>query len=291
MLAAAQPFFLNAWTTCAARWFPRKERATAVGIITLANLVGTGVGMALTPELVKTYSIPQVQLIFGVAAAISALLFFVFGRDRPPLPPEPDEPVTRALMLDGLKTSLRDRNFQRTLVVMFVGMGVFNGITTWVEGIVRPRGLDPEQAGTLGAIMLVGGLVGALVLPALSDKLARRIPFIVIGVAVAIPGVLGLTFAPTFATLALSSAWLGFWLTSTLPISMQYAAEITRPTPEGTSSGLMQLVGQASVVYVYVMEAMRSADGSFTPSLLVAVALLVGAALFATQLREPVRDR
>ncbi len=287
MLAAAQPFFLNAWTTCAARWFPRKERATAVGVITLANLVGTGIGMALTPELVKTYSIPQVQLFYGVGAAITSLLFFAFARERPALPPEPDEPVTRALMLDGLKSALRDRNFQRTLAVMFVGMGVFNGVTTWVEGIVRPRGFDPEQAGSLGAIMLVGGLVGAIVLPALSDKLARRGPFIVIGVVTAIPGVVGLAFAPSFATLALASAWLGFWLTSTLPISMQYAAEVTRPTPEGTSSGLMQLVGQASVVYVYVMEAMRSADGSFTPSLLVAVGLLAGAALLASQLREP----
>jgi fucose permease len=50
MLAAAQPFFLNAWTKCAALWFPRRERATAVGIITLANLLGTGVGMAVTPS-------------------------------------------------------------------------------------------------------------------------------------------------------------------------------------------------------------------------------------------------
>ncbi len=36
---------------------------------------------------------------------------------------------------------------------------------------------------------------------------------------------------------------------------MQYAAEITQPTPEGTSNGLIQLFGQASVIFVYIMEA------------------------------------
>jgi hypothetical protein len=70
---------------------------------------------------------------------------------------------------------------------------------------------------------------------------------------------------------------------------MQYAAEVTRPTPEGTSNGLIQLFGQASVVFVYIMEAMRTADGSFTPALLLAVGLLVVCALLITQMKDPVR--
>jgi MFS family permease len=40
-IAIAQPFFLNAWTKVPANWFSIHERATAVGLITLANLVGT----------------------------------------------------------------------------------------------------------------------------------------------------------------------------------------------------------------------------------------------------------
>ena len=41
---------------------------------------------------------------------------------------------------------------------------------------------------------------------------------------------------------------------------MQYAAEVTQPTPEGTSNGLIQLFGQASVVFVYIMEALKTAE-------------------------------
>jgi hypothetical protein len=69
---------------------------------------------------------------------------------------------------------------------------------------------------------------------------------------------------------------------------LQYAAEITQPTPEGTSNGLIQLFGQASVVFVYVMEAMKSADGAFTPALLFAVALMALSVLLITQLKDPV---
>ena len=39
---------------------------------------------------------------------------------------------------------------------------------------------------------------------------------------------------------------------------MQYAAEIANPTPEGTSTGLIQLCGQVSVVPVYIMAALRT---------------------------------
>jgi len=39
-ISAAQPFLLNAWTKVAALWFGLEERATAVGLVTLANLVG-----------------------------------------------------------------------------------------------------------------------------------------------------------------------------------------------------------------------------------------------------------
>jgi MFS family permease len=104
----------------------------------------------------------------------------------------------------------------------------------------------------------------------------------------AIPGLLGLTFATNQTMLFASAFTLGFFLISTSPIGMQYAAEITNPTPEGTSNGLIQLFGQAAVVFVYIMEAMKSADGAFTPSLLLAVALMLLSIGLITQMKDPV---
>src|SRR5512135_1348453 len=88
-IAAAQPFLLNAWTKVPANWFAIEERATAVGLVTLANLVGTALGMLLTPILTDRLSIPGVQLIYGGVAAFSAVIFVVFSRENPASPPCP----------------------------------------------------------------------------------------------------------------------------------------------------------------------------------------------------------
>jgi MFS family permease len=286
-IAIAQPFLLNAWTKVPAQWFAVEERATAVGLVTLANLVGTALGMVLTPILIETLPIPSVQLIYGGLAAVSAVLFVIFAREKPPTPPCPPGLEVRALMLDGLKHAFTVRSFWLYLLVSFIGMGIFNGITTWVENIIRPRGFTPTDAGTVGALLLVGGVLGAVIIPPFSDKQHKRRPYLLLGISLAIPGLVGLTFATSYWALLLSAFGMGFFIISTSPIGMQYAAEITQPTPEGTSNGLIQLFGQASVVFVYIMEAMKSGDGSFTPALLLAIGLLVVSAFVVTRLVEP----
>jgi MFS family permease len=287
-VAIAQPFLLNAWTKVPANWFSIEERATAVGLVTLSSLIGTALGMVVTPVLTEQMPIPTVQLIYGGLTALSAVLFVVFARETPPTPPCPPGMEARALMLDGLKHALTVKSFWLFLAVMFIGMGIFNGVSTWVENIVRPRGFTPTDAGTLGALMLIGGILGAVVIPPFSDKQHKRKRFILLGIALTLPGLIGLTFATSFWLLILSAFGLGFFLISVSPIGMQYAAEITYPTPEGTSNGLIQLFGQASVVFVYIMEAVKSPDGSFTPALLLACGLLIVSVLIITQLKDPI---
>jgi MFS family permease len=275
-IAATQPLLLNSWTTVPAKWFPAGQRATAVGVVTLGSLIGTALGMVLTPVLVEAgFGIDRVQLIYGIAAAASALLFILLARERPAVPPSEDATRARALVLDGMKIALSSRRFWLSLAISFIGLGIFNGLTTWIEGILRPRGFGPTFAGTIGALLLAGGLAGAIVMPALSDKTGKRRLFIVIAFAGTVPGILGLAFAPSALLIAASAAWIGFFLVSALPIAMQYAAEVTRPAPEGTSNGLIQLTGQGAVVFVYLMEALKGRDGSFTLSLVIAAGLLI----------------
>ena len=286
-IAIAQPFLLNAWTKVPANWFSLKERATAVGLVTLANLVGTALGMILTPLLTTKMPIPTVQLLYGGIAAFSAILFLFLAREKPPTPPCPPGMEVRALMVAGLKHALTVKPFLIYLLVSFIGMGIFNGLTTWVENIIRPRGFTPTDAGTLGALMLIGGILGAVIIPPFSDRQQKRQRYLMLGFVMSIPGLLGIAFASSIWLLLLSAFSLGFFLVSASPIGMQYAAEIANPTPEGTSNGLIQLFGQASVIFVYIMEAIKLSNGSFLPSLLLAVGLLAISALLITQLKDP----
>jgi len=287
-IAAAQPFLLNAWTTIPAKWFAIEERATAVGLITLANLVGTALGMVLTPILIESMPIPTVQLIYGGVSAAFAVLFLLLAREKPATPPCAPGQEVRSLMLDGLKHALKVRPFWFDLAVSFIGLGIFNGVTTWVEAMIRPRGFTPSDAGTLGALMIVGGVIGAVVIPAMSDKQRMRQRYLYVAFIGAMPGMVGLTFATSAWLLFTSAFVMGFFLVSAMPIAMQYAAEITYPTPEGTSNGLMQLTGQGAVVFVIIMEALKTTDGSLTPALLLAIGLLVVSVVLVTQMKDAI---
>jgi MFS family permease len=140
----------------------------------------------------------------------------------------------------------------------------------------------------MGALMLLAGIIGAVVLSALSDRQGKRVRFMVIALVAAIPGMVGVAFVSSAVLLYAFAALLGFFLVAVLPIGMQYAAEITTPTPEGTSNGLIQLCGQVSVVSVYIMAALRTGNGSFTVSLLLLAGLLAACAVVLSRLQDPV---
>ncbi len=287
-IAIGQPFILNAITKVAARWFPIQERATASGLGSLAMYLGIVVGLALTPYLTIRSDIGTMLVIYGIVSVIAALVFFGLARERPPTPPCPPDQEERSLVLDGLKQTLRQRDFALLMLIFFVGLGVFNGVTTWIENIVRPRGFSITQAGIIGGLMIVGGIIGAVIMPSLSDHYRRRTPFMILALAGATLGLVGITYAASYWLLLAAAFVLGFFLLSAGPIGFQYGAEVAYPAPEGTSNGLLLLVGQISgIVFIFGMDSFKSPEtGSMTSPLIVLIGLMVLSLLLCTRLRK-----
>lgn len=288
-IAVGQPFVLNAQTKVVARWFPVSDRATIVGLTSLALFVGIIVGMALTPFLEALPSgIPGMLLIYGIISLISGVLFFVFVRERPPTPPCPPEQEVRSLVFEGLRQMVSSGDFRIMMAVFFVGLGLFNAVSTWIGDIVKPRGLDATQAGIIGGLMVFGGIIGAVILPALSDHFRRRVPFMVIALIGGTLGLAGLTLFGTYPLLIIAALVLGLFLLSAAPIGFQYGAEVTLPAPEGTSYGILMLMGQISgVIFIFAMDSFRTPTGAMTPSMIALIVLMVGCVLLSTRLHEP----
>ncbi|NOY99301.1 MAG: major facilitator superfamily domain-containing protein 7, partial [Chloroflexi bacterium] len=287
-IAVGQPFILNAVTTVAARWFPADERATASGLGSLAIYLGILAGMLLTPYLTLRSNIDGMLMIYGIVAVVVTGVFFVGAKERPPTPPCPPGRDERSLVFDGLKQMLRQRDFILLLAIFFVGLGVFNAASTWIEDILRPRGFSITQAGMTGGLMIIGGIVGAVIVPLLSDHYRKRKPFIVIAVVGATLGLIGLTYAGDYTLLLLSAFILGFFLLSAGPLGFQYGAEITYPAPEGTSNGLLLLMGQISgIVFILGMDALKSPQtGSMTAPLTILILLMVVGIFLSTRIGE-----
>ncbi len=131
--------------------------------------------------------------------------------------------------------------------MFFVGLGIFNAVSTCIDQICGS--LSVEETGMVGGIMLVGGVIGALIIPPASDKVKKRKPFLTICMAAMIPGLIGLTIFTTFIPLMISEFVFGFFIMSAGPIGFQYGAEKSFPSPESISQGLILLAGQVSGIF------------------------------------------
>jgi cyanate permease len=286
-IAIGQPFLLNAITKLAARWFPIEDRATASGLGTLSMYIGIFAGMVLTPYLAEKTGIASTLHIYGVISVISAILFFVFIKENPPTAPCRPDQQERSLVLDGFKNIFYIKDFNLLLVVFFIGLGIFNCVTTWIENILGPRGFTTTQAGTAGGIMILSGIMGAFIMPLLSDHFRKRKPFIIIAIVGATFGLAGITFATNYWLMLFSGAVLGFSLLSAGPIGFQYGAEVTYPISEGTSNGFLLLMGQISgILFIFGLDYFKSSTGLMTQPLVVLIVLLALLIILTTRLKE-----
>jgi magnesium-transporting ATPase (P-type) len=103
-----------------------------------------------------------------------------------------------------------------------------------------------------------------------------------------IPGLIGMTFLSGFVPLLVSSFVLGFFIMSAGPIGFQYGAEVSFPTPESTSQGMMIFAGQVSgIIFIFAMDKFRNpVSGSMTPFMIAFIVLMIISALAATFLKE-----
>jgi cyanate permease len=287
-IAIGQPFILNAVTKLAARWFPIQERATASGLGTLSMYIGILAGMILTPFVVIHSGIAGTLMLYGIISLLSVVLFFFLMKERPDTPPCPPEQEERLLVMEGLKNILHNRNFIRLMIIFFIGFGVFNSVTTWIENILQPRGFTVTQAGIAGGIMIAGGILGAFILPVFSDRYKKRTPFIKLALTGTILGLLGITFANDYWLLIVSSFTMGFFLLSAGPIGFQYGAEVAFPASEGMSNGLLILMGQISgIIFIIGMDALKSpVTGSMMLSLIILIAFMCLSLIFSLRLKE-----
>jgi cyanate permease len=288
-ISIGQPFIANAVTTVASKWFPVNERATASGIGTLGMFFGQIVGLVITPYLALRYGIQEALVVYGVMGLACGALFVIFAKEKPATPPCLPAQQERSLALDGLKQMLVSRQFRRLMVIFFVGLGSFNAIATWIENILRPRGFDITQAGLIGGVMVICGIVGAVVIPLLSDRKMKRTPFIVGAMILSLPGLIGLTFLGNYALCLVAAGVYGFFLLGLGPLGFQYGAEMTRPAPEATSNGLLMMVGQISgILFILGLDAFKDpVTGSMAMPMAILVFLSIASLVVAMGLREP----
>jgi len=298
-ISVGQPFVLNSITKMVSTWFSTEESALANGLGTLSLFLGMIVALALTPALLKGFgenelsSLRWIVLIYSLAALAGFILFALFGKAQPPKPPKRTEQEALgedvAINMKSLRSLFGLYNFRILCVIIFIGNGSFVGLMQLIEKIMEPKGIDTTTAGNIGAVMVVAGVVGCIVIPFLSDKLMWRKPFLLLAAFMAAPTLLLVgAFESTFLIFIVGGI-LGFFLLSALPILLAFAEETTGAHLTGMATGVLLLLGNAGgVVMTLAMEGIKAATGgeNFFWAMVFLAALFVATFFVTLRIKE-----
>lgn len=201
VLAIAQPFIINAVTAVTVRWFPLRERGTAAGLASLSQYLGFIVALGVTPLMVVTNparpdygrGMDTALLAYGIFSFVAGVAAIVFIRERP-ANAQADDMHEYSGFLNEIKAILSHRDMILLLALFFIGLGIMNAVSSMVDSIAGNLGVM-DSDGLIGVFMILGGIIGAVLVPMLSDHFRKRKFFIVLCIAIMVPGMAGLAFA------------------------------------------------------------------------------------------------
>jgi MFS family permease len=249
VIAAGQPLVLNSITKVAARYFAPEERATAISVGTAALFVGILAAVLMAGPLFDAGGLPLLLGVQAVPAVLATLLVLIALRTQSAFPDDP----TVSLSLRWLAG---DRFMWVLAALVFIGMGTYNAVATWLQPILTHFG-EGGAAGNLIAVMTFAGIIGAALLPTPIAGRNRRREMLLAALVVS---------AVAFVAIALNhnliwiGAWLfaeGFLLLASLPVVLDWSDVHAGPERQGAAVGFLMMAGNlGGLVLVLVDQAL-----------------------------------
>ncbi|MGM0564286.1 MAG: MFS transporter [Pseudomonadota bacterium] len=286
-IAIGQPYVLNGISKLVGDWFGEEETALATGLGTVGLFLGCALGLALTPALVSV-DYQFAMLVFSGIAIAAAVFFILFARENPDKPRH----IIEQSGWHEIKTLLANKYLIIVLVLSFLGLGFFNGLTTWLEPILAVGGISAEQAGLIGGMFIIGGIGGAIVIPGLSDHFQRRKPFLVVCVLLGLILVGPLCHTNSVGYGLLLSGVLGFFFLPAYALLLAISEELAGREHAGMATGMLMLVGNAGgVAVILAMDWVKGPVGHWDYAINLMAALLAVALALCFVLRETFIDQ
>lgn len=181
ILALGQALVLTSITEIVSRWFPIRERGMAVGITSASQYLSLAAVMILSPLLVVTRAnapawgqgFERMMGVYALASSILALIPAFLMRENPPTPSSTLQVPRNQSFRTSFRIMHQNPSLQGLMIIFSIGWGVLMTLFIKIDEISELLGFN-DSTGFLGIAMFAGGMVGAIVLPALSDRYRRR---------------------------------------------------------------------------------------------------------------------
>lgn len=295
ILALGQALVLTSITEIVSRWFPIRERGMAVGITSASQYLSLAAVMILSPLLVVTRAddpawgqgFERMMGVYALASSILALIPAFLMRENPPTPSSTLQVPRNQSFRTSFRIMHQNPSLQGLMIIFSIGWGVLMTLFIKIDEISELLGFN-DSTGSLGIAMFAGGMVGAIVLPALSDRYRRRKLFFVFCNVCSIPGILLLVFCQQVGAVLLGSeaiamigaSIVGLSLLASIPIGSQYAAELGIGISEEVIQGFLLLFSQASCAVIMLISLVSTDE--YSPMLLSSLAALLAASMIGS---------
>jgi predicted MFS family arabinose efflux permease len=256
VISVAQPLVLNATTKIAARYFPPDERTVAISVGSAAQFVGI-LAAALTGDaLLHAGGLRTVLVVHAAVSVAAAAGVLVAVRVPAPFAADPPSGSPETAGAAGILGWLRhDPVMWRLAGLLFIGMGVFNAVATWLDTILGDFGRS-GASGTLIAVMTVAGIAGAAVLPGVAARRDRRRAVLMVTICVTVLAFLGIAAVHNLVFIGVALALEGFVLLAGLPVALDWSEVHVGPDRAATATGVLLLAGNVgATVLVLVVQA------------------------------------
>jgi len=151
----------------------------------------------------------------------------------------------------------------------FAGVGGFTAIMTWLEEMLNSlHGISISYAGIAGGFMIIGGIIGSIIIPVISDKTGKIKPFVLLDMAVGSIMLYLLGITGDFLFILLICFVTGFFLMSALPLVLEISSKIAGKGMEGRASSMLWFFSQlGSIILIAIIEPMKIKFGSYYHSI------------------------
>ncbi|MGZ4036612.1 MAG: MFS transporter, partial [Bacteroidia bacterium] len=271
-IAIGQPYIVNGISKLVSDWFSKEESAMATGIGTAGMLIGMALAMGLTPVLNESMGFSSTMLAFGIFSVVLTLVFMLVAKENHPV----SEQAASASAMEEIRQLWSNKNLKTLFITWFFAFGFFNGLTTWLEPIVKPNGINAEDAGMIGACLIIGGIVGSVIIPTLSDKYKKRKPFLILCCVAALLLLYPMCTMSDMTMLYVLGGLMGFFFLPGYALFLASCEELAGAEKAGAATGILMLSGNAgAVVTIILMPVVNGASGSWMNAVYLLFALMV----------------
>jgi len=279
VISAGQPLVLNSINKVAGRYFAPHERATAISIGTAALFVGILAAVLMAGPLFDADGLPLLLAVQAAVALVSASVVLVALRTPPAFADDPAAGVS-------LRWLLHDRFMWTLAALVFLGMGTYNAVATWLQPILDRFG-EGDAAGSLIAALTLAGVLGAAVLPTAAARAGRRRRLLVVALAVSAASFVVVAVVHNVLLQGATLFAAGFVLLAALPVVLDWSDVHAGPERQGAAVGFLMMAGNlGGLVLVLVIQSVIGS--SYLALGALAAITLLG---LPVALRLPARDR